>query len=277
MVRLSAPSVRTISSTPCCQSRTDALGPLPEVARGAAEVATGVLEQVLPGLHASARTPRRARRRSRRARGSASPARTRPRRSPARPAAACRGPSRPRGRAASRPWSRALRSSSPVPTNSCQRASTSPRSRRAVGGGVVDLRRSPRRRRGRRPRGAASPSSAWSPAASAMSWVRRDRERTAPSRVCFTTAARAVESAARLPSHERISCTCSGGSSPSSSTTPSVTANSGESRSPRAVSIRARWPLTSATASGGVRSRTIATAVLRSAAALRNSHGTWSA
>ena len=45
--------------------------------------------------------------------------------------------------------------------------------------------------------------------------------------------------------------------------------NSGESLRPRVVSIRARWPLTSPIASAGVRSSTMATAVLRSAAALR--------
>ena len=53
--------------------------------------------------------------------------------------------------------------------------------------------------------------------------------------------------------------------------------NSGESFSPRLASIRARWVETVAIASGGVRSSTTATAVLRSAACFRKFQGTWSA
>ena len=48
-------------------------------------------------------------------------------------------------------------SSSPVPTNSCQRASTSPRSRVPSADAVVDARRGPRRRPGRRRRDARRP------------------------------------------------------------------------------------------------------------------------
>ncbi len=57
----------------------------------------------------------------------------------------------------------------------------------------------------------------------------------------------------------------------------SSTVKSGESLRPRDVSMRARWLVTSATACGAVRSSTIATAALRSAACLRKPHGTWSA
>ena len=60
-------------------------------------------------------------------------------------------------------------------------------------------------------------------------------------------------------------------------TPPSVTVKSGESLRPREASIRARCVDTVSTASGGVRSSTIATAADRSAALRRNSHGTWSA
>ena len=60
-------------------------------------------------------------------------------------------------------------------------------------------------------------------------------------------------------------------------TGPSWTMNSGESLSPRLASMRAKWVATVWTASSGVRSSTIATAVERSAACFRNSHGTWSA
>ena len=74
-----------------------------------------------------------------------------------------------------------------------------------------------------------------------------------------------------------MSATASAGSRPLSSTGPSMTVNSGESFSPREASIRARWAATVSTASGGVRSSTIATAAERSAAWRRKSHGTWSA
>ncbi len=47
VVRLSAPSSRTSSSTACCQSRTSALGPCAAVARGPAQVAPGVVGQLL--------------------------------------------------------------------------------------------------------------------------------------------------------------------------------------------------------------------------------------
>ena len=57
-----------------------ALGPAAEVARGAAEVLAGVVEQRAARRPATATTPRPARRRPRRARGSASPGRTRRRR-----------------------------------------------------------------------------------------------------------------------------------------------------------------------------------------------------
>ena len=56
------------------------LGPAAEVARGAAEVLARACEQGLAGGRATARTPRPARRRPRRARGSASRGRTRRRR-----------------------------------------------------------------------------------------------------------------------------------------------------------------------------------------------------
>ena len=117
----------------------------------------------------------------------------------------------------------------------------------------------------------------WSAAASATGKVRRVSERTAPSSVWITTAVRAVASAASAPSQRWISATWSSGSSPSSLTGPSRTTNSGESLSPRLASIRARCVETVWTASSGVRSSTIATAVERSAAWRRNSHGTWSA
>ncbi len=84
-------------------------------------------------------------------------------------------------------------------------------------------------------------------------------------------------SPARVFSQVRISATWSAGNSPSSLTGPSWTMKSGESLSPRLASIRARWVATVCTASSGVRSSTIATAVERSAAWRRNSQGTWSA
>ena len=102
-------------------------------------------------------------------------------------------------------------------------------------------------------------------------------DRTAPSSVCRTTPLRASASAPSAISQPRICSTDSAGSSPFSSSGLSATVNSGESFSPRVVSMRARWLLTSATAPGGVRSSTIATAALRSAACFRKPQGTWSA
>ena len=78
--RLSAPSVRTMLEHVLLPVADRALGAAAEVARGAAEVLAGVREQRLAGGQTPARTRRRARRPPRRARGSASRARTRPRR-----------------------------------------------------------------------------------------------------------------------------------------------------------------------------------------------------
>ncbi len=119
--------------------------------------------------------------------------------------------------------------------------------------------------------------SAWAAAASETVWVCRATVRTAPSRVCLTTPARASASAASDSSQPRMSATSAGASSPSSSTSASRTVKSGESLRPRLASIRARWVDTVSTASTGVRSRTTATAAERSAALRRKSHGTWSA
>ncbi len=93
----------------------------------------------------------------------------------------------------------------------------------------------------------------------------------------MTTADRASASAARSLIQRRMLATDSAGSRPSWLTGPSMTVNRGESLSPREASIRARWAATVSTASGGVRSSTIATAADRSAAWRRKSHGTWSA
>ena len=109
------------------------------------------------------------------------------------------------------------RSSSPVPTNSCQRASTSPRSRvpsaealsTAASASSYALSASSRSR---------TSASSCAAEASATSWVWRAMVRTAPSRVCLTTPARASASAASDPSHPLMSATSLGASRPSSST-----------------------------------------------------------
>ena len=122
---------------------------------------------------------------------------------------------------------------------------------RAVGGSPRRPWRWPRRRRGRRRRAAARP---WRPA-------RRRRRRpgscawrsmrTAPSSVCLTTDGARRRHRRGCRASSRMYATADGGSRPSSLTVPSVTANSGESLSPRLVSILARWPLTSSTAAVG--------------------------
>ena len=110
------------------------------------------------------------------------------------------------------------RKNSPVPTNSCQRASTSPRSRVPSCG--LHLRRCgrPRRRTGRpRPAAGRSPRAARPPTGRA-SGPSPTRAPIAPSRVWCTTAARLAWSAASAASQPRIGWTAATGSRPSAST-----------------------------------------------------------
>ena len=191
MLRLSAPSVRTISRTSCLPVAHRALGPAAQVARGAAEVLAGVRQQRARRRPSTATTRRPARRPPRRARGSGS-------RGPDSTAtvtrSACWG--LPLTALTTRSRSQPTRfssdlSSSPVPTNSCQRASTSPRSRvpSAEAVEIAAIASSYALSASSRSRPAAATCSA---TASATPWVRRVRVRMAPSRVCLTTAPRAL-------------------------------------------------------------------------------------
>ena len=126
-------------------------------------------------------------------------------------------------RSRSRPtWVCRLRIHSPVPTNSCQRASTSPRSRlplrtpsstpaRAVSYAAVAASC----------RARAAPS--WASIATATPAARCSRLSSAPVSVCRTTAARASWSAASACSHARSGATWSSGSRPSTSGRSSTT------------------------------------------------------
>ena len=275
VVRLSAPSLRTMSSTPCCHSRT---------ARSASRRNSREARPRSCGALSSSVRPWASERHDASARSAAASACSRS--SVSRPLSTatvtrstCAGLplTALTNRSRTRPtFDSRERSSSPVPTNSCQRASTSPRSRvpSALASWISATASAYAFSASAR---SAPVAATCSSRPSATRWARCATLRIAPSSVCFTTAERASALAASDRSQPRMSETAVAGSSPSASTVPSVTMNSGESLRPRLASIRARWAATVSTASGGVRSRTIATAVLRSAACLRKPHGTWSA
>ena len=235
VLRLSAPSVRTISSTPCCQSRTARSASPAEVARGPAEVLAGARRAGPCRRPATARTPS--------ARSAAASACSRI--SVSRPdstatvtrSACCGLPltalttrSRSRPTLVSSDAQQLAGADELLPAGQHLAAQQG-----AVGRGLVDRRRS---RRSYAASASARSRARRRPArrrASATSWVRRARVRIAPSSVCLTTAARASASAA---SDGRASRGCRRPPRPAAARrrrpVPSVTVNSGESLRPRA-------------------------------------------
>jgi len=168
------------------------------------------------------------------------------------------------------------RKNSPVPTKSCQRASTSPRSNVPSALWTLTVRTASTYEASASARSCDN-ASIWSSTACAMSGACLVRDPIAPSSVCITTRARVFWSAASAASQPRIGATAASGSIPSASVVVSGTANSGDEANPRSVIICPRWGGTSAIAAGGTRSTTTATAALRSTALARYSHGTASA
>ncbi len=165
---------------------------------------------------------------------------------------------------------------SPVPTNSCQRDSTSPRSK------VPSVM----------PMWTASAASAYAVSAadssafvacscaavaSTRASVRGSSESKAPVSVWRTTIARAFASRASAESHACSRPIRSGPSSPSGPSVVSGTVNTGARPRPCSLSIETRCGRTSSTASGGTRSSTTATDVPRSEAWRSSAHGTASA
>ncbi len=157
--------------------------------------------------------------------------------------------------------------SSPVPTNSCHRASTSPRSSVPLSRPACTSARASTYWTSHT-RTSSLATAAWLSRWAATRSTRTARLSSAPARVVRTTSDRAPASAANRSSQLRTGSTAQAGSWPPARPV-SGTGNRGASVSPAVSSISARWVATSVAASGGTRFSTTARAVLRSRASRR--------
>ena len=241
MRRLPCPWLRTSSRTPPCHSRTArsvraAAPAMPgAVVSSSSSRPAGSARQAVPACSAAASAADRTS-------ASTPVSRPRPARRPARglpcTAAVTRSRTRPT-------FASSDRISSPVPTNSCQRASTSPRSSEPSLLRLVDVRAAPRRRP-RRPLAAARPTaSACASAAAASTRTRapRERTRTVEGVPHHGGAQRRVGRQAVQPGPHRLDRPRAGAGRRRSSAR--ATTNSGAPPSPCSVSIAARCARTS--------------------------------